>query len=61
LEQRGRETTSISDGRWEIFKYQRQDFNPVIDPVKSKWVGVKTTKPAEQITQNIIRDIQTDA
>jgi predicted kinase len=61
LAQRKQDTKAISDGRWEIFKYQRQDFDPVIDPVKSKWVGVKTTKPAEQITQNIIRDIQTDA
>ena len=61
LDQREKETRSISDGRWEIFHRQRKDFDPVMDPVKSKWVGVRTTKSVEQITQNILRDIQADA
>ncbi len=61
LDQRGREARSVSDGRWELFKLQRKDFDPVLEPVLSKNHLIKTTRPAEQIIKKLITEIRADA
>jgi uncharacterized protein len=60
LDQRGREAQAVSDGRWELFNLQRRDFDPVIDPVLSKHLFIKTIRPAVQIAQKLITEIRAD-
>jgi uncharacterized protein len=57
---RAGDTQAISDGRWELFNLQRQDFDPVLDPVRSKRLVVKAVRPPEQIIQNLIVEIWAD-
>ena len=57
LFQRAGDTKAISDGRWELFNLQRRDFDPVLDPVQSKHLVVKTVRPPEQIIQKLIAEI----
>ena len=57
LFQRAGDTEAISDGRWELFNLQRQDFDPVLDPVQSKHLLVKTVRPPGQIIQKLIAEI----
>jgi len=45
LDQRRLEPETVSDGRWEIFKHQRRDFDPVEDPIKALCLSVKTNEP----------------
>lgn len=61
LDQRGREARTVSDGRWELFHRQRRDFDPLLDPVRSKSLLVKTIQPAEQIVPKLITKIRSDA
>lgn len=60
LDQRGREVRAVSDGRWELFHRQRLDFDPVLDPVRSKALLVKTIQPAEQIVPKLLTEIRAD-
>ena len=55
LEQRSLELKAVSDGRWEIFKYQRQDFDPIANPVRSKCLRVRTIYPVEQLAEKLIK------
>ncbi len=61
LDQRSRNARAVSDGRWELFNLQRRDFDPVLDPVLSNSLLIKTIHPAEQIARKLIREIRADA
>jgi uncharacterized protein len=57
LVQRAQEAVAVSDGRWEIFHQQRQDFDSVDEPVKSRHLLVRTQFPVEQLASKIIQDL----
>jgi uncharacterized protein len=54
LEQRGQEDHWVSDGRWAIFNQQRRDFDPVVEPVKSKTKIIRTIRSSETLASKII-------
>lgn len=59
LDQRGTDAEAVSDGRWELFHQQRKDFDPVVDPIKSHCLQVRTAGPIEPEIEKIIRDLNT--
>jgi uncharacterized protein len=54
LQQRAEEARVVSDGRWEIFDQQRMDFDPIVEPVKSAYLSILTTRATEEIVKNLI-------
>lgn len=60
LAQRKQEAKAVSDGRPEIFNQQRQDFDPVEEPVKSKLLLIRATSPVDRLALKIIRELWTD-
>jgi uncharacterized protein len=58
LEQRNREKNVVSDGRWEIFRNQSQDFELVEEPVRSKCLLAHTQNSLEPLTVKILHDLR---
>jgi hypothetical protein len=56
LERRRQDPKAVSDGRWQIFDQQRRDFDPVIDPVRTKTLLLQTTVPIQPLVQKILRN-----
>jgi predicted kinase len=48
---------SASDGRWEIYKPQKQQFEPVAEVEPQKHVIIDTSKPVEENIRQILDKI----
>jgi aminoglycoside phosphotransferase family enzyme/predicted kinase len=57
LDQRAWDAQTVSDGRWELFKQQRRDFDPIVDPIKSHYLQVRTDGPVEKEVEKILLDL----
>jgi uncharacterized protein len=53
LEQRSREKEVVSDGRWELYRQQRRDFDPVEGPVKAHSTRVPVLGSVEKMVDTI--------
>jgi uncharacterized protein len=54
LDQRGRDAQAVSDGRWDLFKQQRHDFDPIVEPIKAHFLQVRTDGPVEKEVEKIL-------
>ncbi len=57
LEQRLKEGT-ISNGRWEIFHLQKQDFDPIVEFSKENHIIVDTAQPLANIISLILKKVE---
>jgi hypothetical protein len=45
------ETSSVSDGRWEIYLVQKEQFEPVVEVPPQKRVIIDTAQPIDKIVR----------
>ncbi|MBI5585793.1 MAG: AAA family ATPase, partial [Deltaproteobacteria bacterium] len=58
LEQRRRDSQAVSDGRWEIFRAQKADFDPTGEWIKRHGFRVQVDQPAEKLAPGIAAEIE---
>ena len=58
LAQREHQADAVSDGRRAIFNQQRQDFDPVEEPVKSKCLLIRSDQVMEPLISKLIRKLE---
>jgi hypothetical protein len=58
LEQRRQDKRAVSDGRWEIFRVQRADFDPKGILIKQHGLHVRFDRPAEVLVKSILKKIR---
>lgn len=56
LENRKHQKGVFSDGRWELFHQQKEDFDPLSGPVLSLVRTVSTLKPAKRLVQTLLSE-----
>ena len=57
LEQRRRDPRAVSDGRWEIFRAQKADFDPTGEWIKKHGFRVRVDQPPQELARNIFTKI----
>jgi uncharacterized protein len=57
LDHRSRDAQAVSDGRWALFQQQRSDFDPIVDPIKSNCLQVRTDGPIEKEVEKILLEL----
>ncbi len=58
LEKRAQEKTNASDGRWEIFQAQKEDFDEINEIPAANYFKIDTSANPEILRQDIIRKIK---
>jgi aminoglycoside phosphotransferase family enzyme/predicted kinase len=58
LERRRRDPQAVSDGRWEIFRAQRADFDPTEAWIKRNGFRVRMDQPAEKLAGKLAARIE---
>jgi len=53
LEVREAEGSDVSDGRWELFSRQKNDFEP-LDPRRENWGEIDTSRPVEESLGHVL-------
>jgi predicted kinase len=59
LRQRARSKNEPSDGRWEIYREQRQRFEPVADDELPYWRQWDSTKDPNPFLMRLVREVMT--
>ncbi|MEQ8214169.1 MAG: hypothetical protein ABRQ35_09760, partial [Smithellaceae bacterium] len=57
LEKRSREKNNASDGRWEIYAAQKDDFDEINEVAADNYFKIDTSEDPEILRQEIIRKI----
>lgn len=60
LDKRVQEKTNASDGRWEIFQEQKNDFDEINEIAAENYFKIDTSEDPESVRQNIIQRIKQD-
>jgi predicted kinase len=58
LKKRLMDPKAISDGRWEIFRAQKADFDPTGEWIKKHGVRVRMDQPAEKLAAQLLAKIE---
>ncbi len=58
LEARRQDPRAVSDGRWEIFRAQRADFDPTDDIIPQHGFRLRLDQPPEELVRNILTKIK---
>jgi hypothetical protein len=57
LIQRQREGQDVSDGRWEIFRHQQQEAEPITEMAVAQHIILDTAQPVEDLLEEIVHRI----
>jgi hypothetical protein len=58
LEARRQDPRAVSDGRWELFRTQRADFDPSGDIIPQHGFRIRMDQPPENLARKILSKIQ---